>query len=159
MATRSLPTKPDRDATVEPSRGKGPTKGKRPPAAKSMRGKMVLKPSVKASAKQPARKAPAGKRGQQGLPDQQRARTRGRSAEQYVRLRVQVEDSPGQLIEPLARLGQGDATGPAVEERDPKLSFEGGDTLVGLNLTGTTGAEMWIRLDGEHDLQASDFLL
>ncbi len=99
MATRSLPTKPDRDATVEPLRGKGPTKGKRPPAAKSMRGKMVLKPSVKASAKQAARKAPAGKRGQQELPDQQRARTRGRSAEQYVRLRVQVEDGELSIID------------------------------------------------------------
>jgi hypothetical protein len=103
MATRSLPTKPDRDAAVEPLRGKGPTKGKRPPAAKSMRGKMVLKPSVKASTKQAARKAPvrkaAGKRGQQEPPDQQRARTRGRPAEQYVRLRVQVEDGELSIID------------------------------------------------------------
>ena len=52
------------------------------------------------------------------------------AAEALPRLLVQVEDSPGELIEPLARLGQGDATGPAVEERDPKLSLEGGDSLT-----------------------------
>ena len=52
------------------------------------------------------------------------------AAEALPRLLVQVEDSPGQLIEPLARLGQRDATGPAVEERDPELSLKSSDALA-----------------------------
>ncbi len=52
------------------------------------------------------------------------------AAEALSRLLVQVEDSPGQLIEPLARLGQSDATGPAVEERDPELFLKGRDSLT-----------------------------
>ena len=44
-------------------------------------------------------------------------------------------------------------------EHQVRAISEGGDTLIGLNVTGTTGAEMWIRLEGAHALQADDFLL
>lgn len=97
MATKLLPTKPDRDAAVEPPRGKGPTKGKRAPAREAIRGKMVLKPSVKAAAKAATRKD-AGGRGSQELPDQEPVRRRGESAEQYVRLRVRVDDGELSIV-------------------------------------------------------------
>ena len=45
-------------------------------------------------------------------------------------LPVQVEDLPGILIEPLTRFGEGDSSGPAIEQRDAKLSFEHGDSLA-----------------------------
>jgi hypothetical protein len=115
MATKSLPAKPDRDAAVEPPRGKGPTKGKRAPAGKPIRGKLVLKPSVKAAAKTAAKGATrkdAGSRGSQGRPDQEPVRRRAASAEQYVRLRVRVDDGElsivgGHLVDsPLAQSAQ-----------------------------------------------------
>jgi hypothetical protein len=43
---------------------------------------------------------------------------------------VQVEDLARVLIEPLTRFGQGNLSGPTVEERDPKFSFEDGDSLT-----------------------------
>lgn len=101
MATKSLPTKPDRDAAVKPPRGKGPAKGKRAPAGKLIGGKMVLKPSVKEAAKMAAKEATrkdAGDRGSQGLPDQDPVRRRAASAEQYVRLRVRVDDGELSIV-------------------------------------------------------------
>src|SRR4051794_31319957 len=52
------------------------------------------------------------------------------AAEALPRFLVQLEDFPGQLIEPLACLGEGDATGPAIEERDPELFLQGSDSLT-----------------------------
>lgn len=102
MATKVLPTKPKRDASAEPPRGKGPTKGKRAPAGKPLRGRMVLKPSVKAAAKKAAGKMSTRKRVRgrdpQELPDQEPVRRKGKSAEQYVRLRVRVEDSELSIV-------------------------------------------------------------
>lgn len=102
MTTRSLPTKPERDAAAEPPRGKGPTKGKRAPAREAIRGKMVLKPSVKAAAAKKAAKGSTRKdadgRGSQERPDQEPVRRRGGSAEQYVRLRVRVNDGELSIV-------------------------------------------------------------
>src|SRR5262245_45985923 len=43
---------------------------------------------------------------------------------------MQVEDSPGILVESPTRFGEGDPPGPSVEERDSKLFFEDGNSLA-----------------------------
>ncbi|MFO1035818.1 MAG: calcium-binding protein [Geminicoccaceae bacterium] len=44
-------------------------------------------------------------------------------------------------------------------EHQVRAVVENGNTYVGLNETGTSGAEEWIRLDGVHTLHAGDFIL
>ena len=43
---------------------------------------------------------------------------------------MQVEDLPGVGIEPLPGFGEGNPSGPAIEQRDMKLFFEHGDSLA-----------------------------
>ncbi len=103
MATKALPTKPKRDASVEPPRGKGPTKGKRAPAGKPIRGKMLLKPSVKAAARKATRKTSTrkrvGGRDSQERPDQEPLRRKEKSAEQYIRLRLRVANGELSIVD------------------------------------------------------------
>lgn len=40
-----------------------------------------------------------------------------------------------------------------------RIAKSGGDTFVALNLDSDTTAEMWIKLEGNHSLEANDFLL
>ena len=40
-----------------------------------------------------------------------------------------------------------------------RVTHSGGDTFVAYNATGNSIAEFWIRLEGDHSLEANDFLL
>ena len=40
-----------------------------------------------------------------------------------------------------------------------RVTQSDGDTFVGVNLEGTSTAEMWIKLEGSHSLEADAFLL
>src|SRR5262245_63990801 len=89
MATRPLPTKPERDAKASIPRKSGTAKTRRAPAAKRVRGK-TAKPSVAASMRK-AGKAPQRRGAGRNLPDQQPRRQRDSAGEGYVRIRVQVD--------------------------------------------------------------------
>ena len=43
---------------------------------------------------------------------------------------VQIENLPGEVVEPLAGFGESDFSGPAVEERNTDFFFEDGDSLA-----------------------------
>ena len=102
MATKQLPTKPQGDGAIEPPRGKGPTKGERPPALKAGPGAKRKPPvdaaTTHAAGERPARKA-AGRGAPPDLGDQQPARRRGPPALRYVRLRVRVEDGDFSIVD------------------------------------------------------------
>ena len=53
-----------------------------------------------------------------------------KAAQVLSSLLVQVEDLASELIEPLAGFGEGDPSGPTVEQRDAKFFFEDGDPLA-----------------------------
>ena len=45
------------------------------------------------------------------------------------------------------------------DENQVRVTVSGGDTFVGVNEDGPSTAEMWIKLEGVHDLHAGDFIL
>lgn len=105
MAERSLPTKPEQGAKVTLRKGTGPSKGSGKRAAaprQSIKGKTLLKPTAKAAAKKAATKA-AGRGGQlppdREHPDQDPGRRAPRSADQYVRLQIHVEDGEFSVVD------------------------------------------------------------
>ena len=64
---------------------------------------------------------------------------RMKAAEVPSSLFVEIEDLASELIEPLTGFGEGDPPGPTVEQRDPQLSFEGGDPLADGRLSDPRG--------------------
>jgi hypothetical protein len=109
MATRQLPTKQHGDTAIEPARRKGPTKGRRAPAPKPIKGRRILKPPVKAAVKRAMAKTAArtgvGGEGPPDFGDQQPPPKRAKAPERYVRLRVRVDDGEFSIVD--SRLVEG----------------------------------------------------
>ena len=61
------------------------------------------------------------------------------SAEVPSSLFVQVKDFASILVELLTRFGEGNPSGPTVEQRDAKLFFEDGDSLTDGCLSNAQG--------------------
>jgi hypothetical protein len=99
MPEKSLPTKPDENAAVVPPKGKGPSKGARPQPRRAIKGKMVLKPATTAAVKTSLARKATTRQQSQTRPDQEPARRRSRSHEQYVRLRLRVEDGEMSIVD------------------------------------------------------------
>jgi hypothetical protein len=96
MAIKELPTKPDREAQVEPRRVKGPTKGDRPPAPRVAKGAKTKPPVSEASVKRPWS---GGGDEPPNRSDQKPPRGGGRPKEQYVRLRIRVDDGDFSIVD------------------------------------------------------------
>ena len=95
MATESLPTKPERDAKCEPPSREGPRKehhfGGGGPVRAGAPEKAPVDPRIQAQAETPLGKG-GGPPPTCDLPDQERPRQPPMSGEQYLRLRVRVDD-------------------------------------------------------------------
>lgn len=73
------------------------------------------------------------------------------------RIDLDIDDHTGTpgIADPFEFRGQNGFT----EERQVRFVHQGGDTIVQVNLTGSSGAELAIQIEGIVDLQASDFIL
>lgn len=79
------------------------------------------------------------------------------SRSQGDRIDLSIEDytgTPG-LSDPFVFRGQNGFT----DERQVRFVHQDGDTIVQVNLTGSSGAELAIQIEGIVNLQASDFIL
>lgn len=101
MTPDSLPAKPERGAKFEPARRDAPTKDERSFAAMSERRSMPAKPAMESAAQEGGKKSKPGDAHQppsREPPDQERSQRPEWGGEQYLRLRVRVDDGALSIV-------------------------------------------------------------